>query len=69
MSKKKIEEKVTDKNKIQSITLKNVKAFREEQTIEFEGKNVLIYGENGSGKSSLAQALEVIILGNYLEPI
>lgn len=58
------EENVTDKNKIQSITLKKFKAFYGEQTIEFGGKNVLIYGENGSGKSSLARALELLILGN-----
>jgi len=67
MSKKKTKEEV--KNKIQSITLKNFKAFYGEQTIKFngkdgkKGKNVLIYGENGSGKSSLARALEVHVLG------
>lgn len=56
------EENVTDRTKIQSITLKNFKAFSDKQTIEFGGKNVLIYGENGSGKSSLARALEVVVL-------
>lgn len=38
---------------IEKITFKNFKAFREEQTIDFKNKNVLIYGNNGAGKSSI----------------
>lgn len=42
--------------KIDRLVLKNFKAFRD-QTFEFGGKNVLLYGNNGSGKSSLYWAL------------
>lgn len=42
--------------KIDSIHLKNFKAFRD-QVFQFDGKNVLIYGNNGSGKSSLFWAI------------
>lgn len=42
--------------RIDSIHLKNFKAFRD-QVFEFGGKNVLIYGNNGSGKSSLFWAI------------
>ncbi len=39
--------------KINSIRFKNFKAFYEEETIQLDGKNLLVYGENGSGKSSI----------------
>lgn len=39
--------------KINSIKFKNFKAFYGEETIQLEGKNLLVYGENGSGKSSI----------------
>lgn len=42
--------------KIDRLVLKNFKAFRD-QTFDFGGKNVLLYGNNGSGKSSLYWAL------------
>jgi len=40
-------------NGIHTLILKNFKAFPEEQKFEFDGKHVLIYGENGPGKSSV----------------
>ncbi|KAA6334355.1 hypothetical protein EZS27_017317 [termite gut metagenome] len=40
--------------KINNITFKNFKAFFGEEKLTFEGgKNLLLYGENGSGKSSI----------------
>lgn len=39
--------------KINSIKFKNFKAFFGEETIQLDGKNLLVYGENGSGKSSI----------------
>ncbi|MFN0203225.1 MAG: AAA family ATPase [Bacteroidia bacterium] len=39
--------------KINSIKFKNFKAFYGEESLELGGKNLLIYGENGSGKSSI----------------
>lgn len=44
--------------KIESITLENYRFFQDQQTFEFGGNNVLLYGENGSGKSSLFYALQ-----------
>ena len=43
--------------KIKNIKLKNYRAFYGEYNIDVDGKNLLIYGENGSGKSSLYYAL------------
>ncbi len=43
--------------KIDKLTLKNFKFFYGEETLNFEGKNILLYGENGSGKSSIYWAL------------
>lgn len=43
--------------KIEKLTLENFKFFSGEETFNFDLKNVLIYGENGSGKSSLYWAL------------
>lgn len=48
--------------KITKITLNNFQAFKYECTIELpKGKNLLLYGENGSGKSSLFQALNLCL--------
>lgn len=44
--------------KIVEISIDNYKAYVQEQTIKLpNGENMLIYGENGSGKSSLFHAL------------
>lgn len=39
--------------RINSINFKNFKAFFQEERIELNGKQLLVYGENGSGKSSI----------------
>jgi len=39
--------------KINSIKFKNFKAFYGEEVLQLDGKNLLVYGENGSGKSSI----------------
>jgi AAA domain len=39
--------------KINSIRFKNFKAFYGEEPIQLDAKNLLVYGENGSGKSSI----------------
>lgn len=44
-------------NKIKQIKLKNFKFFYGEVSIDLERSNALIFGENGSGKSSLYWAL------------
>jgi AAA15 family ATPase/GTPase len=43
--------------KIDQIKIRNFKAFQKEQVFNLKGKNVLVYGNNGSGKSSLFWAL------------
>ena len=44
-------------NRIKSIQLHNFKFFQEEKPIELNENNLLLYGENGSGKSSIYWAL------------
>ena len=43
--------------KISKITLNNFKFFYGKVSIDFNRKNILIYGENGSGKSSIYWSL------------
>lgn len=43
--------------RISKLSIKNFKFFLGEVEIDFERKNVLLYGENGSGKSSIYWAL------------
>lgn len=49
-------------NKIKQIKLKHFKFFYGEVTIDLERQNALIFGENGSGKSSLYSTLQAIIV-------
>lgn len=46
---------------IDKIILTNFKAFYGDEIIEVNGKNLLIYGENGSGKSSIYWALYTLM--------
>jgi len=51
--------------KITKISLNNFRAFRGECSIDLhEGRNLLLYGENGSGKSSIFQALDLFLAPN-----
>ena len=43
--------------KIKKITLNNFKFFHGKETIDLNRKNLLLYGENGAGKSSIYWAL------------
>lgn len=55
-------------SKINSITLSNFKFFGEKETIELNGKNLLLYGENGSGKSSIYWALYTLLEASSKQP-
>lgn len=44
--------------RIRSLTLNAFRAFPHEVTINFNDKNLLVYGENGAGKSSIYHALK-----------
>lgn len=46
---------------IEKISIQNFKAFRDEEIFTLKGKNLLVYGSNGSGKSSLYFALYTIL--------
>jgi hypothetical protein len=47
-------------NPIEKITIKGFKAFPEEFELNLDGKHLLMYGENGSGKSSIYFALHCL---------
>lgn len=44
-------------NKIKTIKINNFKFFTNDIPLELEGKHLLLFGENGSGKSSIYWAL------------
>jgi len=49
---------VADPGRIKTLRLTNFLPFAGEVVIPFEGKNLLVYGENGCGKSALFRALK-----------
>ena len=55
-------------SKINTITLSNFKFFGKEKTIEVGGKHLLLYGENGSGKSSIYWALYTLLEASSKNP-
>ena len=46
---------------ISKITIDGFKAFPQEFELNLDGKNLLMYGENGSGKSSIYYALHALL--------
>jgi energy-coupling factor transporter ATP-binding protein EcfA2 len=50
------------------LEIKYFKAFKNELLIDIQNKNLLIYGENGAGKSSIYEALKVVFFRRNLEP-
>ena len=46
---------------ISKISIDGFKAFPDSFTLELGGKNLLMYGENGSGKSSIYYALHALL--------
>lgn len=46
--------------RLATLTLDNFRAFPQPETFRLDGKNLLVYGENGSGKSSLFAALRAL---------
>lgn len=46
--------------RIERIKINNYRFFRDEFEIVFAGSNLLVYGENGTGKSTLYRALEYL---------
>jgi len=54
--------------KISCIELQNYKAFQKIERLDINEKNVLVYGNNGSGKTSLAHALQALIQSSVKTP-
>lgn len=55
------------KNRIKSIQLNNFKFFQQEQPIVMNSSNLLLYGENGSGKSSIYWAFYTLFEASLKE--
>lgn len=58
------DEKVT---RLTKITVANFRGFSSQHTLEFNNPYTFIYGPNGTGKSSLCEALEYALLGTINE--
>jgi len=54
-------------SKIKTIQLNNYKFFGKSEPIEIGSKHVLLYGENGSGKSSLYSALLLLLKSSSMD--
>lgn len=52
--------------KIKTLKIKDFKVF-ESANLNFDGKNIVIFGENGSGKSSILRAITLLISKPELE--
>lgn len=57
-------EQQTKISKIKSITVGPFRGFSKEEYFDLDSNLVLIYGPNGTGKSSFCEALEYSLLGN-----
>lgn len=55
-------------SKINKITISNFKFFSKKETIELNGKHLLLYGENGSGKSSVYWGLYTLLEASMKSP-
>lgn len=53
--------------RISSIKVKNFRGFSSEHILEFKNPYTFVYGPNGTGKSSLCEALEFGLLGSINE--
>lgn len=49
------------RSNIKTITIQNFKFFQQPETLELNDKHLLLYGENGSGKSSVYWALYTLL--------
>jgi DNA repair exonuclease SbcCD ATPase subunit len=52
------------KYRISQITAEGFRGFTEPQSIQIDGKNALVFGLNGQGKSSLIEAIRWTLFGS-----
>ncbi len=55
-------------SRINNITISNFKFFGEAETLHLGGKHLLLYGENGSGKSSIFWGLYTLLEASLKDP-
>ena len=53
--------------KIKSLKIESFKAFKEEAFLKLDKLNLLVYGENGAGKSSVYDALKLVFFYSRIE--
>jgi recombinational DNA repair ATPase RecF len=53
-----------NKMKILSLSIENVRGIREEIKMEPEGKNLVVFGPNGTGKSAVVDAIDFLFTGD-----
>jgi DNA sulfur modification protein DndD len=61
------EQQLTKISQLKSISIGPFRGFAREEVFDLESRLVLIYGPNGTGKSSFCEALEHSLLGNVIE--
>lgn len=61
------QEKVNDILKINSIEIENFRGFASKEIFDLSKPKILVYGPNGSGKTSFCEALEFSLLGYLSE--
>ena len=54
--------------RIESLSIEGFKAFTKQQTFRFEGRNVFLFGANGSGKTSIVEAIRWCLFGLASRP-
>ena len=54
-------------SKITTLELTHFKAFKESVTFSLDGKNLLLFGENGAGKTSVFEALKFAFFHEKIE--
>lgn len=54
-------------DKIESLTIEKFKAFKGEASFDLDKHNLLVYGENGAGKSSVYDALKLAFFYHRIE--
>lgn len=55
--------------RIKEINIRNFKAFQGDQPFPIDGKHMLVYGNNGSGKSSLFWALYTFLQSSIKQDV